>query len=163
MHLRKKGFVEDSGDKAVICRWLVPTDYGRVQVDVMPTDPDILGFSNRWYKKAIEQAEKIPLSSGIIISVVSAPYFLATKLEAFKGRGDGDYFSHDLEDLIFVVENRDRLVVELMDCDQELRSYLGSEMQALLNDQFLNVLPGLLVNQGAENSVEQTLRLISKW
>ncbi|MFA7555341.1 MAG: hypothetical protein WCY88_13910 [Spongiibacteraceae bacterium] len=161
--LREKGFAEDSGDDAVICRWLAPTKFGRVQVDVMPTDPDILGFSNRWYKQAIALADKVTLPSGIKIRVVSAPYFLATKLEAFKGRGKGDYFSHDLEDLVFVVENRDRLVVELMSCDQELKSYLADEMKNLLNDQFLNVLPGLLVNQVAGDAVEQTLRLISRW
>jgi predicted nucleotidyltransferase len=161
--LRKKGFVEDTGVNAVICRWLAPTALGQVQVDVMPTDPVILGFSNRWYKKAIELADEVTLPSGIQIRVVSAPYFLATKLEAFKGRGNGDYFSHDLEDLIFVVENRDRLVVELMSCEMELRYYLAAEMKALLNDDFLNVLPGLLVNRDGANGVEQTLRLVSKW
>ncbi len=161
--LRDKGFVEDSGENAIVCRWLAPTKFGRVQVDVMPTDPDILGFSNRWYKKAIELADEITLPSGIKIRVVSAPYFLATKLEAFKGRGAGDHFSHDLEDLVFVLENRDRLVIELMACDQELKSYLAVEMKALLNVEFLNVLPGLLVNQEAAAGVEKTLQLISQW
>ncbi|WP_075187534.1 hypothetical protein [Teredinibacter haidensis] len=161
--LRAKGFIEDTSDTAVICRWLAPTKLGRVQVDVMPTDSEILGFSNRWYKQAIELADEVTLASGIIIRVASAPYFLATKLEAFKGRGAGDYFSHDLEDLMFVLENRDRLVIELMDCDQELKSYLADEMKVLLNDEFLNVLPGLLNNPNAAKGVEQTLRLISRW
>ena len=45
--------------------------------------------------------------------MVTAPVFLATKLEAFRGRGQGDFlFSHDLEDLMAVVDGRAALVEE---------------------------------------------------
>lgn len=41
------------------------------------------------------------------------PYFLATKIEAFKGRGRRDFWaSHDLEDLIFVIDGRSTIVEE---------------------------------------------------
>ncbi len=41
------------------------------------------------------------------IRIVTAPYFLATKLDAFRGRGKGDYFgSNDLEDIVAVVDGR---------------------------------------------------------
>ena len=73
----------------------------------MPTNPDILGFANRWYGPAVDAAETITLPSGQIARMVSAPYFLATKLEAFDGRGHGDYLlSHDMEDLIAVLDGR---------------------------------------------------------
>lgn len=42
--LREKGF-EQSLEEDVICRWQNDT----LLLDVMPTDPDILGFSNKWY------------------------------------------------------------------------------------------------------------------
>ncbi|CCG88017.1 hypothetical protein EPIR_2654 [Erwinia piriflorinigrans CFBP 5888] len=29
---------------------------GELRVDIMPDDEDILGFSNRWYKEAMENA-----------------------------------------------------------------------------------------------------------
>lgn len=39
---------------------------------------------------------------------------IATKIEAFKGRGRGDFFaSHDLEDLIFVMDGRSTIVEEV--------------------------------------------------
>lgn len=45
------------------------------------------------------------LSGGIEIRLVSAPYFLGTKLEAFLGRGDGDFMgSHDLEDVVSLLD-----------------------------------------------------------
>src|ERR1700682_5225818 len=48
------------------------------------------------------------------IRVVTAAFFVATKLEAFKGRGKGDFFgSRDLEDLISVVDGRATLVAEI--------------------------------------------------
>jgi hypothetical protein len=50
--LRNLGFSEDSSAGAPICRWLID----HMKLDVMPTDETILGFSNRWYKPAIESA-----------------------------------------------------------------------------------------------------------
>lgn len=92
--LRELGFREDMDGP--ICRWLIDTETGSVKLDVMPIDDAILGFSNRWYKAAIEDATEIALPNGIVIRLVTPAYFLATKFEAFAGRGEGDYFSHDL-------------------------------------------------------------------
>jgi len=79
----------------------------------MPLDEKILGFSNRWYRAAMEAATMHHLLRDLEIRVVTAPYFLATKLEAFRGRGRGDFLaSHDLEDLIFVIDGRSTIVDE---------------------------------------------------
>ena len=86
------------------------TDTGRVKLDVMPTNEKILGFSNRWYEDAIHHASTKTLPSGIEIRVVNPVYFIATKFEAFAGRGKGDFFNHDLEDIVFVMENREKLI-----------------------------------------------------
>ena len=68
-------------DGAPICRWRTKG----VILDVMPTTPDILGFGNRWYVLATENAITIELPMSKSIRMVSAPYFLITKLEAFDG------------------------------------------------------------------------------
>jgi hypothetical protein len=68
-------------------------------LDVIPLDERILGFSNRWYPGAMEAAVRRRLADDLEIRMVTAPFFVATKLEAFKGRGRGDFFgSRDLED-----------------------------------------------------------------
>jgi len=70
----------------------------------MPTDENILGFSNRWYPPAIKSSVTIELEPDLAIKIVTAPYFLGTKLDAFFGRGKGDYLtSHDMEDIINII------------------------------------------------------------
>src|SRR6266702_1441697 len=94
--LRRAGFTEDRTPDAPLCRWLVEG----IRVDLMPPDEKILGFVNRWYPETLRTAETRTLPGGAVIKVASAPCFLATKLEAFDGRGGGDYrASHDIEDI----------------------------------------------------------------
>lgn len=155
------GFKEDASGP--ICRWNIATDTGKVTLDVMPVNEEILGFSNRWYNEAIENAIVSQLPNGINIRVVNPAYFLATKFEAFAGRGKGDYFSHDLEDIVFVLENREGLVIELMDCSTELKKYFSQQARQLLNDDFLNVLPGLLNNYDNTKAIENSLTIMKSW
>jgi hypothetical protein len=97
---RKCGLTEDTGDGPPICRWRQK----KTILDVMPLDAKILGFSNRWYKPALDSAIVRELGPDLRVRVVTGFYFCATKSEALAGRGKGDYqASHDLEDLIAVV------------------------------------------------------------
>jgi len=139
--LRELGFSEDSSEGAPICRWLID----RMKLDVMPTDETILGFSNRWYKPAIEAAAVVELG-GFELRVVTTPYFIGTKLEAFRGRGKGDFYaSSDLEDIISVLDGRPTVVDNVANSPTELRRYIGREVGKLLNNsEFLNALPGHL-------------------
>lgn len=62
------------------------------------TDERMVGFSNRWYLTAIETAQPIQIT-GRAVRIVTPALFIATKLEAFHGRGNDDVFaSHDIED-----------------------------------------------------------------
>ena len=73
----------------------------------MPTVKEILGFANRWYPLALETAQPVVLPSGVVIQWIAAPVFIGTKFEAFKDRGQDDaYLSHDLEDIMTVIEGR---------------------------------------------------------
>jgi len=84
--LRALGFQEDTREGAPLCRWV----YHRTTLDAMPLDEKILGFSNRWYRAAMESSVTERLSDDLEIRIVTGPFFVATKLEAFKGRGRGD-------------------------------------------------------------------------
>ena len=80
----------------------------------MPALERVLGFSNRWYRIARKESEERELPGGVRIRAVSAPLFLATKTEAFRSRGRGDFVaSHDLEDIIAVVDGRPTLADEV--------------------------------------------------
>lgn len=145
--LRKRGFVPEMQPDAPICRWRV----GTVAVDVMPTLDHILGFSNRWYPLALATADQVVLPSGLAIRLIGAPVFVATKLEAFAGRGRGDFLSsHDLEDLLAVVDGRESLLEECRAATSELRGYLGERFHVLLQQPaFVNALPGHLPGDAA--------------
>lgn len=141
--LRVLGFMEDSTEDAPLCRWQVE----EMKLDVMPTSAAILGFSNRWYEGAIRSASQNQLDTDLVIRLVSGPYFLGTKMEAFRTRGHNDFrISSDLEDMIAVVDGRIELLEETRAESLELRRYLGSAFRAILASQdFLDALPGHLL------------------
>lgn len=138
--LREIGFSEDQSPDAPICRWKAEG----ILLDVMPTHPEILGFGNVWYQPAFDAAVWVALPSGKKIRMVSAPYFMATKLTAFDGRGQGDYtMSHDMEDIVAVLDGRTEIVEEVMNCEQKLRGHIQMRLAALVKDgRFLDALPG---------------------
>ena len=162
--LRQRGFEQDMRPDAPICRWRV----GHVAVDVIPTLEYILGFANRWYPMALETALTVALPSGHSIRLVTAPVFLATKLEDFDGRGNGDFlFNHDLEDILAVVDGRASLVNECKTCAPELRRYLGERFESLLAmrpfvDALAGHLPGDAASQERLPDLLEKLRLIAK-
>lgn len=138
--LRGIGFAEDTSDDAPICRWVT----NDVILDVMPTDPGILNFGNEWYEQAARNALRIELPSGKRIQMVSAPYFLITKLEAFAGRGRGDYLmSHDMEDIVAVIDGRPELVDEVDQTEAGLVKAISERFNHLLQDRrFVDAVSG---------------------
>ena len=144
------GFRRLIGDDIPICRWLVD----EVEVDVMPTESSILGFSNQWYEEALKKAETHILPGGIPIRLVTAPYFLATKIEAFRDRGHNDYLaSEDLEDIIVVIDGREVLLAEVGNAPDDLKSYLaGAFREFLKNKDFVEAIPGHLYPDAASQA-----------
>jgi predicted nucleotidyltransferase len=148
--LRSRGFKQDMSENAPACRWLVDV----IKVDIMPTQEDILGFSNRWYLPAIKNADHIELENELTIKLVSPPYFLATKIDAFKGRGGGDYMaSHDMEDIITILDGRPEIVSEIRSSSDDLKVFLSQTFRTLLaNDEFLESIPGHLAPDRASQA-----------
>jgi hypothetical protein len=148
--LRALGFVKDTSEGAPLCRWV----HHETILNVMPLDEKILGFSNRWYRAAMKSSVTQRLSDDLEIRIVTAPFFIATKLQAFNGRGKGDFFgSRDLEDLISVVDGRAALATEVQAGAAELRAYVRAEIKGLLaTPGFLDALPGYLLPDAASQS-----------
>ena len=159
--LRERGFTEDIDGP--ICRWLYNKTAANIKLDVMTTDEKALGFTNRWYKEALEHALDYPLDEQLHIRVIDPVYFLATKFEAFLDRGKGDYFSHDLEDIVFILENRSGFIHELLAASDELKAYFSTQVSLLLNDDFLNILPGLVALNASPQPVVNLLKIMATW
>lgn len=128
--LRARGFSE-SPDDDVICRMKL----GALKVDFMPDDETILGFSNRWYAKGIETAVETALEETLVIRRLTPPLFIATKLEAYRGRGKDDLLgSRDAEDILSLVDGRQELVEDITREEPEIRNYIATQIGALLVD-----------------------------
>lgn len=114
----------------------------------MPTVESILGFSNRWYEAAMNTSVNVDLTADVSIRLVAPPYFLATKLEAFLSRGKADYLeSHDLEDVLSVIDGRPEIIAEVACAAIELQKFVAEVFDPLLaDDSFVDRLPGLLLD-----------------
>jgi hypothetical protein len=112
----------------------------------MPQAPANLGMNTRWFPEVLKQAWAVDLGGNCIAKVVTPPLFLATKLEAFKDRGKEDYYmSHDLEDIITLVDGRATLVEEVAAVNTEIRAFVSDEFSRILrHPDFRDSLPGHL-------------------
>jgi hypothetical protein len=155
----QRGFARDVSSD-VICRWIHKAS--GVLFDLMPVQPEVLGFSNRWYPYAVKSAVPVDLGDGVMIRLVSAVGFVATKLEAFVSRGGGDYVSsHDLEDVLNIVDGREELTEEMAAAPAELRKAVASTFSQLLTNQnFANVLPGLIAEPERSGLVIERLKTL---
>lgn len=126
--LRVNGFTHDT-QSGVVCRYQVQG----IIVDIMPTDDDSIGFKNKWYPEGFREAIDHTIDPLHRIKILSAPYFIATKFEAFRDRGEGDgRTSQDFEDIVFVLENRSTMWEEMNAASGPVRQYLAEEFLKLV-------------------------------
>lgn len=160
--LRAIGLKEDPSAGAMMARWR----HDEAVVDVTPTDPSVLGFSNTWYAPAVAEAQRVTIA-GLSARIVTPPYLVASKLEAFHVRGHADVLtSSDLEDVVVIVDGRPQLVAEIERAGGPVRHFISSEFGALLdNRRFLDTLAGFLPQDRASQArrplLERRLRGIA--
>lgn len=107
--------------------------FNDIEIDIMPSQPGALGSTNRWYEPGFESLQEIKVNEQTI-QVLSAPYFIATKFEAFRSRGTDYRTSHDFEDVIYIIDNRTSIVEEVLQADAVVRQYIREECTKILSD-----------------------------
>jgi hypothetical protein len=153
--LRSAGFDHDTREAAPLCRWI----WRGLTVDIMPVDGAFLGLNTAWFPEALASAT-IRVFGEARLPIISPVAFLATKLAAFADRGDGDFYaSHDLEDLITVIDGRSAIVDEVGSAPASLRKYVIETLRAM-NDspEFREALPGHLPSDAASQQRLRSLR-----
>lgn len=142
--LRALGFAEDNSEGAPRCRWVI---HG-IKVDVMSPRDD------RWYPDALTHADTYKFGDDLEVRVISPPYFLATKLEAFGDGRRGDYFSsHDLEDIIAVIDGRATIEADVSTAPATVRHFLRERFGSLLADpDFVEAIAGHLPGDSASQA-----------
>lgn len=160
--LRKLGFSHDMDGPN--CRFILDG----LKVDVMPTAGKVLGFTNRWYDFALASAMDYTMPDSTRIRLISAPAFVATKLEAFHDRGNEDFaLSHDMEDIVAVVNGRQELLEEIQKADATVRAYISKCFaELIINREFVDAVGmHLLPDEGSQaraSIIIDRIRTISK-
>ncbi len=151
--LRKLGFSEDhTADH--MCRWRK----GALILDVMPSQ-EVLGHSvNRWYAEAVKVPQQVVLPSGATIYIITAPFFVATKLESFNNRGQANYMHHDMEDILNIVDGREGLISEVASAPDAVRKFIQDEIDGYLADETFVDQLGWLFPDGRAELVIKRLR-----
>lgn len=125
--LRALGFKHDP---EVRCRFTCED----LTIDIVQWPSPDGANANVWYEIASQTASNWQTPSGQKIKVIHAPVFVATKLEAMQARASSYLNSHDLEDIVTVLDWRNQLVDEVRASNGELRHYLETEFERLLGD-----------------------------
>jgi hypothetical protein len=154
--LRERG-LHEAVDESVICRW--KTDDPPLVLDVMPTDPDIVGFSNEWYEEAISTAATVRLDSGAEILAARPASLVATKLCAWKGRGGGDLLrSLDVHDVLTLIDGRPELIEEVEVAQPSLRAYIRNELAELRAEPYFDyAVDGATATYGPSGAIRARL------
>jgi predicted nucleotidyltransferase len=140
--LRAEGFRNDTSEGAPICRWIVEGCH----VDIMPIDSRGLGVNSKWFPEALRLSKIVNFGERLTAKVVAPALFLATKLEAFKDRGRGDYYaSRDIEDVITVVDGCSSIVEEVTAAPDQVRAFVAVWFATLIeHPEFQDAFPGHL-------------------
>jgi len=125
----------DPDPEGPICR----LTRGPLVLDLMPSDPTVLGFANRWYKLAVQSPVETEIS-GVTIRMFRVEHLLATKVEAFGSRGaDDHYASHDMEDIVTLLDGAGtQLELGIERADSELRLFIQAFLRALLDMKYVD-------------------------
>lgn len=138
--LRDLGWTEDTSEGAPRCRFIHPV---AGVLDAMPLSDADFGFSNRWYPEVVRSACSVSIG-GLELRVASLPGFLATKVEAFLGRGESDWrSSHDLEDILTLLSTGEDVVALVDVAERTLRAFLRDTFA-----EWLTPVPTLLTIDG---------------
>lgn len=110
-----------------ICRYR----YKDIPVDIMATEDGPFGPSNRWYSIGFNNLQLVKAKDQDI-QILSAPCYLATKFEAFNNRGSDYRTSHDIEDIIYVIDNRIGIVEEIAKEDVRIANFIKEQLQKII-------------------------------
>ncbi|HMS82457.1 MAG TPA: hypothetical protein PKD12_02255 [Nitrospira sp.] len=88
--------------------------FGRIRVDALPGDPEVLTFNNQWCREAMQYSHRIHIGDDLHVNVISAPYYLGVKFSAFERRGFGNFSgSKDIFDILLIFAGHETIETEI--------------------------------------------------
>ncbi len=149
--LSDKGFSQ-SHEEAVVCRFRLQG----IKIDVMSTQEIGWAPANPWFGPGLSTLKQINIEE-LVFQLLSLPYFLASKFSAFEGRSKDPRSSHDLEDIVYILENHVDLRTALQTKAPDLQAYLYNFLKRLIQDPPLK--EALLGNLRPDRQMESFQRI----
>jgi len=140
--LRQAGFTQDWSEDMPLFAWR----WRGIRVDFLPHKPTDMMVTNRWFPYLVAESERIEVLQGRFAWIASAPCFIATKLEAFFSRGNGDHLmSKDIEDILAVVDGREEILEEMKFSAPDVGGFVRASIAGLLDDgRFMECVPQIV-------------------
>lgn len=151
--LANLGFHPDPMGHA-ICRY----KYKDIPIDIMPAEDSPLGPANKWYKWGFDNLQTVKAKEEEI-QILPVPCFLATKFAAFNNRGNDYRTSHDIEDIIYVLDNRINIVQEIEETHQEIRTFIQDELNKINH---IGMLDEVLISHIHPLMMEERLPIVQE-
>jgi hypothetical protein len=121
---------------------------GALTVCFWNVDPVFSPFASRFLPEAFSMPRKYPVAPDMKVKLVNPAFFLALKIEAFQGRGQGNYqTSDDLNDLVALLSARAELAFDLKLTAPHVRTFVQKQLAELKpKSDFLEAIKRILNN-----------------
>ena len=106
--------------------------YQEILIDFIPVEDTPLGPTNSWMKPGFKKAFPVRIGK-TNIKVLPSGYFLATKWEAFKNRGNDLRMCHDFEDIIYILDNNSNIIDDIVNSDYDVKAFLKEMSDEILS------------------------------
>ena len=113
--------------------------YKDIPVDIMAAEDGPLGSANRWYKIGFKNLWTA-MAKEQEIQLLTAPCYLATKFEAFNDRGSDYRTSHDIEDIIYIIDNRIEIVEEIAKAEVDISNFIKQQLNEIIQQGMIKEL-----------------------
>ena len=110
--------------------------YNDIPVDIMATEDGPLGPANSRYKVGFKTLWTVKAKDQEI-KILSPPCCLATKFEAYNNRGKDYRTSHDIEDIIYIIDNRTTIVKEIRESESIVQEFIKEQLLSIKTKGFL--------------------------
>lgn len=117
-----------------------------ISIDFIPFEDTAFGPTNSWLKPGFDLAYRTEVD-GVDIAVLPVSIFLATKWEAFNNRGSDPRYSHDFEDIIYVLDNNQEVVKDVNEAATAVQETLKSMSAFILEHANSNEIIECHINQ----------------
>jgi predicted nucleotidyltransferase len=117
-------------ESGVICRF----KYEDIKIDVMSTKNVGWAPANEWYELGQHKAITKSIQD-VEIKLLPVEYFIATKISAYKNRGEDPRYDKDFGDIIYILDYRSTIIEDIKRADEKVLDYILPFLKILVKEE----------------------------